>query len=161
MKQLMLATLLALSGLAAMASDPAIARGRSIAVDAGCVACHSPDGAAAAERGWLTGNATGQLGPWGTTYASNLRVTLARMSEETWVRYATKLKPRAPMPADSLKRLDERDLRALYRYVRAAGVEGAQVPYAMAPGQVPPAPFVAHPGAIEPPGQATYRVARR
>jgi len=160
MKQLMLATLLALSGFAAMASDPSIARGRSIAVDAGCVACHSPNGAASPERGWLTGNATGQLGPWGTTYASNLRVTLARMNEETWVRYAAKLTPRAPMPADALQRLDVEDLRALYRYVRAAGVEGAQVPYAMAPGQVPPAPFVALPGAIELPGQASYRVAR-
>lgn len=161
MKKLMLATVLSLACLGAMASDTSAARGRSVAVESGCVACHSPGGLAAPERGWLTGNATGQLGPWGTTYASNLRVSLARMSEATWVRYAVKLKPRAPMPADALQRLSEHDLRALYRYARAAGVEGSQVPYAMAPGQLPPAPFVAFPGAIELQGQPGYRVARR
>ena len=161
MNQLILATLIALSHLGAMASEPSVVRGLSVAVESGCVACHSPSGMAAPERGWLTGNATGQLGPWGTTYASNLRVSLSRMSENTWVRYAVKLKPRAPMPADALQRLSEEDLRALYRYARAAGVEGSQVPYAMAPGQLPPAPFVAWPGAIEMQGQADYRVARR
>ena len=161
MKRLILATLLALSGVTAAASDAAVARGRNVAVDAGCVACHSPNGVASPERGWLTGNATGQLGPWGTTYASNLRVSFSRMSEDTWVGYAAKLKARAPMPFDALRRLGEEDLRALYRYVRAAGVEGTQVPYAMAPGQVPPAPFVAFPGAMELPGQVGYRVARR
>jgi mono/diheme cytochrome c family protein len=161
MKKLMLATLLALSALGAMASDPAIERGRDVALDAGCVACHSANGAASPERGWLAGNTTGQLGPWGTTYASNLRVSLSRMSEDTWVRYATKLKVRPPMPADALQRLSEDELRALYRYVRATGVTGSQVPYAMAPGQLPPAPFVAYPGAIEQPGQPSYSVARR
>jgi hypothetical protein len=64
------------------------------------------------------------------------------------------------MPADALKAMSEPELRALYRYVRAAGVSGAQVPYAMAPGELPPAPFVAYPGAIEP-GQPNYSVARR
>lgn len=161
MKTLILAALLALSPIGATASDPSVERGRSVALEAGCVACHTPNGISSPERSWLTGNATGQLGPWGTTYASNLRVSLSRMSEDTWVRYATKLKVREPMPADAMKRLGEEDLRALYRYARAAGVAGAQVPYAMAPGELPPPPFVAYPGAIEHPGQANYSVARR
>jgi mono/diheme cytochrome c family protein len=161
MKTLILATLLALSGVGAIAAAPQIERGRGVALEAGCVACHSPNGRASPERGWLTGNTTGQLGAWGTTYASNLRVSLSRMSEDTWVRYAAKLKVRPPMPADALRQLGEEDLRALYRYVRDAGVAGAQVPYAMAPGQLPPPPYVAHPGAIEQPGQAGYSVARR
>ena len=161
MKTLILATLLALASIGAMASDPSVERGRSIALESGCVACHTPNGASSPERNWLTGNTTGQLGPWGTTYASNLRVSLSRMSEDTWVRYAKALKVREPMPADAMKHLREDELRAFYRYVRAAGVAGAQVPYAMAPGELPPAPFVAYPGAIEHTGQANYSVARR
>jgi mono/diheme cytochrome c family protein len=161
MKRLMLAAMLGLASLGAYAADPAIERGRSVALEAGCISCHSPSGVATGERARLSGNATGQSGPWGTTYASNLRITLSRMSEDTWVRYAAKLKPRAPMPADALHRLDESDLRAIYRYVRAAGPVGEQVPYALAPGQVPPVPYVAYPGAIEYPGQSNYSVARR
>jgi len=161
MKRLMLAAMLALSSLGAWAGESDLARGRSLALESGCVACHSPVGSAGNERAWLSGNATGQLGPWGTTYASNLRISLSRMSEETWLRYARKLKPRAPMPAGVLQRLDEGDLRALYRYVRSAGAVGEQVPYALAPGQVPPVPYVAYPGAIEYPGQSNYSVARR
>jgi hypothetical protein len=73
-------------------SKPSLERGRYIAQIAGCNDCHTPNyaqsGGRVPEKDWLIGDRLGWRGPWGTTYPANLRMTMARMSEEDWVRVA-------------------------------------------------------------------------
>ena len=53
------------------------------------------DGGNVPERDWLLGSGPlGFRGPWGTTYAPNLRLTASTMTEAEWVKYAKSLKTR-------------------------------------------------------------------
>ena len=81
-------------GPARAASDD-LARGRYIVVIGGCNDCHTPgyllaEGKVPEER-WLTGGKLWWRGPWGTTYASNLRLFLRDMAEDDWVAVARAL----------------------------------------------------------------------
>ena len=55
-------------------------RGRALTVMGGCHDCHTPGYPEAAgkvpQTEWLTGNAVGFQGPWGTSYPVNLRLRL-------------------------------------------------------------------------------------
>ncbi len=115
-KNMMLATTLAMSALAAggahadgarMTDAQMIERGRYITKIAGCNDCHTPGyaptGGKVAEKDWLVGDALGWNGDWGTTYPANLRLTLATMTEDQWVGYARKLESRPPMPWFALR----------------------------------------------------------
>src|SRR5690606_667239 len=70
-----------------------IERGRYLAIVGGCNDCHSSSYAESEgrlpERYWLTGNPVGFRGFWGTTYATNLRRSLAKITEDEWVKYAS------------------------------------------------------------------------
>ena len=72
--------------------DALLERGRYLAVIAGCNDCHTAgyllSEGKVAEKEWLTGDRLGWNGPWGTTYAPNLRLFMANMSEEQWLRLA-------------------------------------------------------------------------
>ena len=46
----------------------------------------------------IAGDKLGWQGPWGTTYAANLRLYMASLSESGWVQTARSLKSRPPMP---------------------------------------------------------------
>ncbi len=93
------------------------------------------------EKAWLTGDKVGCAGPWGTTYPSNLRLMLAKMTEDEWVRTAEDAQY---PPADALVRaardMAESDLRALHRYVRHLGPAGEAAPAFLPPGQPRKAP---------------------
>ena len=74
----------------AMAADPPTrktdaARGKYIVEIGGCNDCHTPgfamSGGTVPESEWLTGDALGWQGPWGTTYAPNLRLYMKDMTE--------------------------------------------------------------------------------
>ena len=86
------------------------------------------------EQQWLTGDRLGWRGPWGTTYPSNLRLALSRLSEDEWVHNARTLSYRPPMPWFALRDMDETDLRAFYRFVRALGPAGEPAPAWLPPG---------------------------
>jgi mono/diheme cytochrome c family protein len=138
---------------AATASDAdraLVARGRYLVQTAGCNDCHTPGYAAAdgqvPEALWLTGDALGWGGHWGTTYATNLRLYMREHSEASWLRTARSFKPRPPMPWFNVHAMTERDLRALYRYVRHLGPAGTPVPAYVPPGQTPTGPVVQFPG---------------
>jgi LysM repeat protein/mono/diheme cytochrome c family protein len=92
-----------------------IDRGRYLMKIAGCNDCHTagyaPSGGNVPEAQWLTGDALGWSGPWGTTYAANLRLVVAGMSEEDWVRRARSAQYRPPMPWFALRDMSEADLR--------------------------------------------------
>lgn len=143
----MLALLIA--SATAVADRELVEQGKYLVKVAGCNDCHSPGYMAkagdVAEELWLTGESFGWRGPWGTTYATNLRLSLNRMSEQEWLHYARKLRARPPMPWFSLNVMKDSDLRAIYHYVRHLGPAGpASVAY-VPPEQEPRPPYALFP----------------
>ena len=130
-----------------------IERGRYLMRITGCNDCHTPGYAASGgkvpEQQWLTGDGLGWRGPWGTTYASNLRLFMQNLNEQQWVNLARTVEYRPPMPWFSLRAMSNQDLRALYRYVRHLGPAGQPAPAYVPPGEVPKGPHVTFP---QPPG---------
>jgi mono/diheme cytochrome c family protein len=133
----------------AWAQEPSVEHGRYISVIGGCNDCHTPGYLLAEgkvpEAQWLTGDRFGWRGPWGTTYAANLRMLLATMSEDQWVELARTLKTRPPMPWFGLNQMHENDLRSLYRFIRQLGPAGEAAPAYVPPDREPPPPFASFP----------------
>jgi hypothetical protein len=132
------------------ADTKAVERGRYVVVIGGCNDCHTPGygqaGGKVPEKQWLTGDNMGWRGPWGTTYASNLRLVIGKLTETEWVKLAKTSQFRPPMPWWALRSMTEQDLRALYAFVRYLGPAGVPAPEYLPPGQEPPAPFILIPG---------------
>src|ERR1700741_4762761 len=65
------------------------ARGKYLVETAGCNDCHTPGYAMASgktpESEWLTGDALGWQGPWGTTYPPHLRLQMEGRSAAQWL----------------------------------------------------------------------------
>ncbi len=124
---------------------PSVARGKYLAQIAGCNDCHTAGymeaGGKITEEKWLTGDTVGWNGPWGTTYAPNLRLYMQKLSEDEWVTIASNLQVRPPMPWFNLNAFDDRDLRSFYRYVRSLGPAGQPAPAYLPPDQEPPKPY--------------------
>ena len=130
-----------------------------------CLNCHGPEGRSAGaipslrghtagyllapdktpDQAWLLGDTLGWSGPWGTTYASNLRLILPRLSEEQWLQLARQAAYRPPMPNHALRIMEEDDLRSIHRFVVQLGAAGQPAPAALAPGQTPAGPAVLFP----------------
>ncbi len=148
MSRLLWCLLLAAS-LPAAAEDAAVKRGRYLIGIAGCNDCHTPgyamQGGKVPESLWLTGDALGWRGPWGTTYPPNLRLSIPAMTENEWVKQAATLTTRPPMPWFNLHHMSERDLRAIYRYVRHLGPAGKPAPAYVPPERTPAGPYVQFP----------------
>ncbi|MBN9206204.1 MAG: c-type cytochrome [Methylibium petroleiphilum] len=127
----------------------AVALGRYLVQTAGCNDCHTAGYNEAAgklaESQWLIGDTLGWRGPWGTTYATNLRLYFANLSEEQWLAHARRMEPRPPMPWFNVRAMSDTDLRAIYRYLKAAGPAGQPAPAYVPPGQTPKGPFVQFP----------------
>lgn len=123
-----------------------IARGRYLVQVGGCNDCHTPGFMQAPgqvpEQEWMTGVPLGWRGPWGTTYASNLRKRVHEMSEDEWVALLRVRKDMPPMPWYSVNSLAEPDARALYRYLHHLGNKGEHVPAYVPPGQEPTTPYL-------------------
>jgi mono/diheme cytochrome c family protein len=130
------------------AADPA-ARGRYLVRIAGCNDCHTAGFAmsngATPEKDWLAGDALGWQGPWGTTYAPNLRLFFQSVDDAAWVSMARTREFRPPMPTPSLRAMTDDDLRAIARYVRTLGPAGAPAPAYVPPGQSVNGPVVTFP----------------
>jgi mono/diheme cytochrome c family protein len=128
-----------------------IERGRYLAKIAGCNDCHTPGYAQSAgkvsEAQWLTGDALGWAGPWGTTYPANLRLALQNVSEADWIKRARTTELRPPMPWFALRDMSDNDLRAIYRYVQHLGPAGKPAPAYVPPGQRAAGPVVQFPAA--------------
>lgn len=126
-----------------------IERGRYLVKIGGCNDCHTPDyavkGGHVPEKEWLTGDAMGWRGPWGTTYPANLRIYFNGVSEEEWVGRARTLATRPPMPWFNVRDMSEQDLRALYRFVRTLGPGGKPAPAYVPPDREPLGPVIAFP----------------
>ena len=159
-RAVLLGALLAMPALLIAAPLPtgkpgSIERGRYVVKVSGCNDCHTPgyaqrDGQVP-ERDWLTGDSLGWSGPWGTTYASNLRLKLAALSEAQWLHLARTARYRPPMPWFNLHAMSDGDLRAVYRYVRHLGPAGVAAPAYVPPGGAVATAVVRFPG--PPPAQ--------
>jgi mono/diheme cytochrome c family protein len=126
-----------------------IERGRYLSKIAGCNDCHTQGYAETAgkvpEAKWLTGDILGWRGPWGTTYASNLRDKVPKMTEAQWLHYAKSAQMRPPMPWFALRDMTEADLRALYRFIVHLGPDSTPTPAYVPPNQEPKPPYVTFP----------------
>jgi len=126
-----------------------VERGRYLVKIAGCNDCHTPGymqtGGKVPEKQWLTGDQLGWRGPWGTTYASNLRLYMSKLTEEQWIKIAKTAQFRPPMPWFALHDMTEQDLRAIYRLTKYLGPAGDPAPTFVPPGQEPKGPFVLFP----------------
>lgn len=122
-----------------------IERGRYLSIIGGCNDCHTSGYMEKAgkvpESEWLTGNALGFQGPWGTTYPANLRLLVNSMTEAQWVaRARTPMRP--PMPWFNLSAMSDADLRALHRYLRSLGAKGEPAPAYAQPGVAVKTPYI-------------------
>ena len=140
------ALLISLLPATAAASSPEVERGRYLTIIGGCNDCHTAGYAPAAgkvpEKDWLTGDTLGWRGPWGTTYPSNLRLFMAKLSEKEWVTLAKHLETRPPMPWFTLQRMTDGDLRAIYKFVRSLGPAGSPAPAYLPPDKAPSQPYI-------------------
>ncbi len=118
---------------------------RYLILIAGCNDCHTRgfllSGGKIAESEWLMGDVLGWSGPWGTTYAPNLRLFLQNLTEDRWVDFAQNLTARPPMPWWTVRTMKDGDLRSLYRFVKNLGPKGQNSPAYLPPGQKPEAPY--------------------
>lgn len=123
--------------------------GEYLTIVGGCNDCHTPRWAESngnvppADR--FTGNPVGYRGPWGTTYAANLRLLTQRMPEDRWVtvlQTAMGGHGDPPMPWMNTRLMSDRDLRAMYRYIRSLGPRGERMPRGVPPNQEPTTPYV-------------------
>jgi mono/diheme cytochrome c family protein len=130
-------------------ADPQVQRGRYLIKITGCNDCHTagyaPTGGKIPESEWLTGDALGWRGPWGTTYPTNLRLYMQDLTEDQWVKKGKTLMTRPPMPWFNVRDMSSSDLRAIYRYVRHLGAAGKPAPAHVPPDQTPAGPYVQFP----------------
>lgn len=150
-----LSLLLAAASLAtcstALAQDPSIERGRYLVQIGGCNDCHTagyaPKEGNVPESEWLKGDSLGWRGPWGTTYAVNLRIRLSEMTEDEWAEYGKTFKTRPPMPWFNIHAMSEVDLRSLHKYITSFEDKGESAPEFVPPDQEPQGPVVQFPDA--------------
>jgi len=131
------------------APPASIERGKYLVKVAGCNDCHTPgyalSGGKVPEAQWLIGDKLGWRGPWGTTYAVNLRLYMRDMPEEKWLKTARTLQTRPPMPWFALNEMTDQDLKAIYYFVRTLPATGEMAPTFVPPGKEPQGPVVQFP----------------
>lgn len=125
------------------------AAGEYLTVLGGCNDCHtvgwaeSNGNVASADR--LAGNPVGYKGPWGTTYAANLRLVAQHIPQDRWVsmlKTAMGGHGQPPMPWMNTRNMSDQDLGAMYTYIRSLGPKGERTPRSLPPGQTPKTPYV-------------------
>ena len=141
-------SILACSATLAAEPSPEAARGKYLVQIAGCNDCHTGGYALANgaidESKWLTGDALGWRGPWGTTYAANLRLSAAGKSEAEFVALSrSALRP--PMPFFNIRAMTDADVKAIYAYLKHLGPAGKPAPEYVPPGKQPAGPYVTFP----------------
>jgi len=127
-------------------SAQTIARGKYMVQTGHCNNCHTAgytrkEGDVPENERLLGSAPLGYRGPWGTTYASNLRLTVQNFTQTQWVKYAKAIQPRPPMPWWSLRDTTDQDLGAMYQYIKQLGPAGESAPAYLPPDQEPKPPY--------------------
>ena len=133
------------------ADEVSVERGLYISIIGGCHFCHT-EGYREAEgkidpAKALKGSSIGWRGPWGTTYAANLREIALGFTEDEWVDHLKIKVTLPPMPWYQVQAMDESDMRSLYLYIKSLGAPGKSAPFYREPGKEPRTPYVT----LEPP----------
>ncbi|QPZ91968.1 hypothetical protein [Thioclava electrotropha] len=144
---LILAALGALaSSSAVVAQEVSVERGKLVSIISGCHDCHTAgyneSGGKIDPEAALKGVPLGWQGPWGTTYAVNLRLEIKDMDEDGFVEYAKTFDAKPPMPFYNVHAMPESDLRSLYQYIKSLGEPGEPMPEALPPGEAPTTPYI-------------------
>ncbi len=131
----------------AQAAEVSAKRGEQVSVFAGCHDCHTAgyleSGGKIDPARALAGTDLGWQGPWGTTYAANLRlIAKDKGSEDAFLDYAKNFQARPPMPFFNVHAMDDSDIRSLYQYIVSLGEPGNPVPEYVPPGQEPKTPYI-------------------
>lgn len=133
------------AGAPRVEAETMIDAGKYIVTIGACNDCHTVDWAETngdvPVEDWLTGSPIGWRGPWGTTYASNLRLLVRDLSEDAWVAMLGTRSDRPPMPWMNVNKLNDKDARAIYRFISSLGVRGERMPAAVDPTAEPMTPF--------------------
>ena len=126
-----------------------VERGRYLVKIGGCNDCHTAgygmSGGKVPEKDWLQGDQLGWRGPWGTTYPSNLRLTMNAIGEDDWIKMARTMKTRPPMPWFALRDMHKDDLRSIYRFIRYLGPAGKPAPAFVPPDRIAEGPVIQFP----------------
>lgn len=136
-----------LCGIApAMAQEASVGEGARIAIIGGCHDCHTvgygESGGQVDPAAALKGNPVGYGGPWGVTYAKNLRLVAAEHTEDSWVDYLKSFKAGPPMPWYNVHAFTEAEMRSLYQYIKSLGDPGEPTPENVPPGAPVTTPYV-------------------
>lgn len=131
------ASLAAMSG-ATYAQDASVEFGEHVSIIGGCHDCHTvgynESGGQVDPNVALMGSPAGFEGPWGKTFAKNLRLTIATMSEDDWVKFSDTFKAAPPMPWYNVHAFTDIEARSLYQYIKSLpGGTGDQAPAAIPP----------------------------
>jgi mono/diheme cytochrome c family protein len=125
------------------------AAGEYLTIVGSCNDCHT--------QGWVeakgnippadrfAGLNVGFRGDWGTVYGKNLRTIVQRNTEDRWVtilKTADDGEGKPPMPWWNTAKMSERDLRAMYRYIKSLGPNPKGVPRNLPAGREPTGPWV-------------------
>ncbi|MFZ5623275.1 MAG: cytochrome C [Gemmatimonadota bacterium] len=127
-------------------ASSAVAAGEYLTTIGGCNDCHTPNwhesggNVSLADR--LTGVPVGWRGPWGTTYASNLRLSVQGTTARDWIRTMRETRGKPPMPWTSLHAMGDRDLEAVYAFIVSLGPKGEAMPKALPPDSEPATPYI-------------------
>jgi mono/diheme cytochrome c family protein len=128
------------------ASSRAIKHGEFLIGYGGCNDCHTPgwaqNGGQAPKAALLTGSGMNFQGPWGTTYAPNLRLYVQKLTVKQWIAKLRKLKSRPAMPWWTFRYLSDKDLADMYAYIHTLGPAGQPSHEWVPPGQDAPAPYL-------------------
>lgn len=134
------------TGSVASAQDVSVEKGARIAKIGGCHDCHTPGFGEANgvldPNVALIGSPVGYQGPWGTTYAANLRLVAKGYTEDEFVKYLQTFQARPPMPWFNVHELDVSELRSLYQYIVSLGEPGEPAPSYVPPGEAPKTPYL-------------------
>ena len=128
------------------ASEKSIKHGEFLVGYGGCNDCHTPGWAMnnghAPRDALLTGGGMNFQGPWGTTYAPNLRLHFQHMTSKEWIEHARTMKARPAMPYWTFRYLSDKDLADMYAYIRSLGQGGQPAHDYVPPGQQAPPPYL-------------------
>ena len=139
-----------------MAGEVSVERGLKVSIVGACHDCHTEgyresQGKIDPERA-LKGSKVGWRGPWGTTYAANLRRIAERLSEDGFLLLLSNFQADPPMPWYNVRAMEETDMRSLYRYIRSLGDPGESVPGRVGPDAEPRTPYVLLAPPVQPKG---------
>jgi hypothetical protein len=120
------------------AQEVSVEYGLHVSILGGCHDCHTVGYNESAGKidpnVALMGNPVGFTGPWGTTFAKNLRLTVENMSEDDWVNFSDTFQAEPPMPWYNVHEMTDVEARSLYQYIKSLpGGLGEQAPPAQPP----------------------------